>query len=365
MRKLVITLLSTALVAGTAAASDWTENVKVKGDLRYRHEMLKEGDSNARHRQRIRARVGIEGKVSDRAKIYIGLASGSADPVSTNQTLSGSFSTKAFSLDLAYMQLHHENFPGFTLTAGKIKNPFIKPGSSELIWDSDLHPEGAALAFEKALNENVSFKAVASGLWIEERSSSNDTWLGGANGELGFTTRDKLTDVAVGGGFFNYVNMMGYPVLFDNEDPFGNTAYDSSGTNYYSNDFEIMEVFGQATHHFDEIPVTVFADYANNTAADSNETAWLVGASIGHAKKPGSWSLRYNYRDVKSDAVVGLFNDSDFRGGGTNAKGHEMGGEWVIAKNTILGATYFFNKIDPNGADVSFKRMQLDLQLKF
>jgi hypothetical protein len=107
-------------------------------------------------------------------------------------------------------------------------------------------------------------------------------------------------------------------------------------------------------------------DFVTNTAADSLNNGWLVGLRVGKAKKPGSWEFRYIYRNVEQDAVVGTFTDSDFRGGGTDAKGHEFGGAVQLAENTAFNLSYFVNEIGLEADDpADFNRMQIDLQLKF
>jgi hypothetical protein len=69
---------------------------------------------------------------------------------------------------------------------------------------------------------------------------------------------------------------------------------------------------------------------------------------------------------VEKDAVIGTFTDSDFRGGGTDAKGHEIGGSYQLAKNSAINLTYFINEIGLELDDPQdFKRLQADLQLKF
>ena len=87
---------------------------------------------------------------------------------------------------------------------------------------------------------------------------------------------------------------------------------------------------------------------------------------VGKAKKTGSWEFRYNYRSIEADAVPGIFADSDFRGGGTDAKGHEIGGAVQLAANTAFKATYFSNEIGLEETETEdFGRLQVDLQFKF
>ncbi|MFH2055972.1 MAG: putative porin [bacterium] len=361
MKRTLIVAALTAILTVTASASDWWQNISVKGDLRYRHEMLKSEGDDARHRQRLRARVAVLGKVSEQINATVQLATGSEDPVSTNQTLGDAFSTKRIGLDLAFFEITPVPTPGLTLVGGKFHNPFFKPGSSELIWDSDFTPEGGVANYQ-AKWPGAELELIGAGLWIEERSKGKDSWLGAAQGVLTLPLAEGKTKLAFGGAFFNYVNVAGFPTFFDAEDAFGNSI-DTLGQ--YLNDYELVEGYVEITHEFPKFPVTLMADFVNNTAADSLNTGWLVGIRAGKTSKPGSVSFRYIYRQLEADAVVGLFTDSDFRGGGTDAKGHEIGGSLQVAKNATFDVTFFDNKIGLDKAESGFQRLQVDLQLKF
>ncbi|HSG99339.1 MAG TPA: putative porin, partial [candidate division Zixibacteria bacterium] len=124
------------------ANGSWVDQTKIKGDVRYRHEYSDQEGKLANNRQRLRARVGIESQIHTDVKLTVQLASGSDDPVSTNQTLDDGFSTKSVGIDLAYFSWTPSKAPGFSVTGGKIKNPFFQPGGTELIWDGDMNPEG-------------------------------------------------------------------------------------------------------------------------------------------------------------------------------------------------------------------------------
>ena len=341
-------------------AGDWWEKVKIKGDLRYRHEMLKDEGEDARHRHRVRARVGILGEVNDYTSVGVQYATGSDDPVSTNQTLDNGFSSKSVVLDLAYLKMKCRLVDGLVITAGKFKNPFYKPGKSELVWDSDWNPEGGALHYVHDMND-LSVDIRGAGLWIDERSSDADSWLGA--GQAIFTQKfnEGETHISVGGSFYNYVNTVGYEPFWGDE-AMGNSV---DTNNVYLNDYQIIEAMVEVGHEFNDIPVTVMGDFVNNTGADSLNTGWLFGVHVGKAKELYSWSAQYIYRQVEKDAVLGLFTDSDFRGGGTDAKGHEIGGSFVTARNSTFNVTYFINTIGLEGDGAGFNRLQVDLQLKF
>ncbi len=365
--KALAVLAVTAVATSTAADGNWWETIKVKGDLRYRHEMIDTDDSDARHRHRVRARLGVFGDVSERTTVGIQLATGGENPVSTNQTLGGAFSTKSFGVDLAYLQTAHERLPGLSLTAGKFKNPFYKPGGSELIWDSDWNPEGGVLAYTTAFKQ-VSITLMGSGLWIEERSSSDDSWLGAAQGAITYSIEGPEAGITVGGGFFNYVNTEGLAPFYDGKfrgNSVGLKVEGDNTTQVYLSDYELLEVGGAISASIIGLPVIIMGDFVTNTAADSLNTGWLVGFKVGAAKQPFGWEVRYCYREVEADAVVATFTDSDFRGGGTDARGHEIGGALALDRNTAFKLTWFDNEIGLDNNEQDFKRLQVDVQLKF
>lgn len=364
-----LALLALMTVGPSADAADWWEKVKVKGDLRYRHEMIDAEGKDSRSRQRIRARIGISGDVSEYTKVGFQLASGSSDPVSTNQTLDDAFSTKSIGIDLAYFTMMHKALPDFELTAGKMKNPFFKPGGTELIWDGDVNPEGGAVTWEREL-EQVSLALTGAGFWIDERSSSKDAIMGAFQGLARLHFNDKKSSLVLGGSYYGVSNARFYPSFYDDEDSFGNSVVEvvagSDTSNGYATGFEMLEVFGEVTHNFENVPVKAMFDYVTNGKADSLETGWLLGLSIGKASKSGQWEVRWNYRDVKADAVLGVFTDSDFGGGGTDAKGHEFGAGVAIAGNTTLAVSYFVNDLNLQANSTSsYKRLQADVQVKF
>ena len=79
------------LLGGSLLAKDWTESLKIRGDFRYRHEMIDQEDKDTRNRHRIRARIDLIGTVNEETKVVVGISSGSTDPVSNNQTLTDAF----------------------------------------------------------------------------------------------------------------------------------------------------------------------------------------------------------------------------------------------------------------------------------
>ncbi len=327
--------------------------VKVKGDFRYRYEFIDEQGEASRIRNRLRARVGLSGKVNDSVKAGIQLASGGDDPTTTNQTLDDGFSTKDIGIDLAYVTWQAAE--NVAVTAGKMKNPLHSAGGNALVWDSDLNPEGVALAFDGG-----AFFVNAAGLYVEERSSTDDSLL--LAGQLGFDAElDNGMDVKAGVGYFVYTNTIGNSPFYDGG-PRGNTVED--GLLVY--DYKELELFAELGMMLGELPVKVFADWVQNTEVDAFDTAYAFGVKLGKTSAPGSWDFAWIYQDIEADALIGTYSNSDFGGGGTDVTGHIFTGKYAVAKNWTAGFTYFLNEIDKNlGVEKDYKRLQADLQFKF
>ena len=333
----------------------WVNNVGVKGDLRYRHEQIDQEGRDGRVRNRVRARLEVNGKVNDKIKAGLRLASGGDDPVSTNQSLDSGAATKDTRLDLAYFSAR----PGdrTTVIGGKMKNPFIRTGGNGLVWDGDLTPEGIAVKYASG-----AFFLNAMGFWLEERSSTDDSLLLGGQGGYSGKSAGGMKFKA-GLGYYDYQQTKGTTPLFDG-DPRGNTV-DANGN--YASDFDILQLFGEASLKLDNgQPLSFFADYVQNLDADMFDTGFAFGAKYGKASKPGTWDIGYVYQDLEADAVIGLFTDSDFGGGGTDVSGHIFKFGYSIAKNFSGKLTFFLNESGENaGNKLDYNRLQADLIFKY
>ncbi len=360
----------------------WLEKIKISGDFRYRHEhidreQIQEDGSvrwrNGRDRDRIRARLMIEAMLNDEWDFGLRLATGQADfidgeiyadPISKNQTLTQGFTGKDFWLDLAYFDYHPENIDGLNVLGGKIKNPFYTVGSNQLVWDSDLTPEGIAGKYAMPFNDSAALHFNGGGFWISEESSSADTSLWGAQAYIK-QTMETPDYILAGASFWDYGNVQGkedkYGVLLGNTD--GNP---DPNVSTWASDFDILEVFAEYGTKLGKVPAAVFGSWVLNTvAATSGDTGWLVGGKLGKAKDPGSMEFVYDYRDLERNAVVGAYSDSDFIGGLTGGKGHRIGMNYQLTKNVQYGMIYFHNEVTLEDPDLDYRRLQADLKLKF
>jgi len=348
----------------------WVENMKISGDLRYRYEGIDSQSKNkwtdSINRNRLRARIGLYDKINDDVDLGFRIATGSSsDPVSTNQTEQDAFSKKPIWLDLAYFDWHPGDIKGFDFIGGKMPRPFYRVGDNQLIWDDDLNPEGLAAKYKLSLNDSLEAYINGGGFWVghPDTTTAQETSLWGIQGYLKNTFEDK--SYLLGGlGFYSYGNIKDQNDLTKlwkgSSSFFGNTSVAGD----YKYGFDIVEGFAEYGAKIADYPIAVYGDVARNTDAPSGKNnAWLVGAMFNKAKDPGSWQIGYNYRDIESDAVVGQFNDSDFNGGGTNAKGHWFNFTYQLAKNFQTGLTYFLD--ENKTTDDKYHRLQADLIFKF
>jgi uncharacterized coiled-coil protein SlyX len=352
----------------------WAEKINFYGDFRLRHETINEEGKDTNNRERARFRLGMNAELNDELDFGLRLASGSADPVSTNQTLGDGFSSKDFWLDLFFVDYHPAAMPGLDVIGGKMLMPFYKVGENQLIWDSDLNPEGLAATYVMPLGDNDTLN-VNSGLFVvDDRSGQADASLWGMQGYLRHIFEDE-SYLLGGAGLYCYGNLQGYPTVFDEQDGFGNTTFvitpDDPATTCcdeevlgYEYNYRVTELFGEYGFTAGGMPVRLYGDWIkNNVAPSSHDTGWLVGLALNKAKKAGSWELSYDYRELESDATLGLFTDSDFIGGGTGGKGHRFGAVYQIADNIQSALTYFLDEKDPDEHD--YDRLQADLIFKF
>ncbi len=365
-----------------AKKREWYEAMKLSGDFRLRYEYIGQPswdpEVRDRHRPRIRARIGLDAPVFDDLDFKLRMATAEsvnagtgADPVSTNMTMTNGDSKKGIWLDLAQLEYHPSAVKGLKLLFGKMENPYLLPGKSDLVWDHDLTPEGAALKY--TLEQGVfSLQTILGGFLLMERSAETDAGVFGIQAILRFKLPANI--YLLGGvGYFDFVNTRHKPV-FDytgTGKSFGNTKTGGD----YAHDYNELELFFEAGFEVPAgdkaIPVQVFVHSVQNMATHVDENfGWIAGACIGKADKPLSFALKYNYRELRKDAVVGAFTDSDSFGGGTDGRGHKVSLEVVPFKNVTLGVSYFHDeaRISTTNAQNrrgAYRRLQVDLAVKF
>ena len=341
----------------TQSASAWAENIKLKGDFRYRMENIDQQGSAERNRQRIRARAAIVAKSRGGLELALGFATGGDDPVSINQTLGGGGSTKGVNLDLAYFK--YSGLGDTKIMAGKIKNILFQPSKDQMLWDGDWRPEGIGFSWDSEL-----WFANAMGTWIEsdsKRANSEFSYVLQAGINKQFNSGSRLT----AGMAYTDFSTAGKGSFFGDNDDFFDNSFDPNTKTYLYN-YEDVEVFADYSFALGDHAVSLFMDYVTNLDAGQFDTGYALGFNIGSAKAAGTWKFGWMYKNIEADAVFGLLTDSDFAGGGTDGKGHVFKSSYAIARSWNANMTYFMNDAGSNaGFEKDYDRLQLDMSFKY
>ncbi len=353
----VISKIETKLITKEASKKSKTtvsDRISFKADFRERYEIIDQAGKEKRDRNRLRLRAAMKMKVDNSLSFTLGMATGGDDPVSTNQTLDTASSTKDIRLDLAYFDYKFSD--SLSLTGGKMKNPFYKPGKTPAFWDSDLNPEGFALKVNRGAT-----KGTLVGFSVEERKSESDTYMLGVQVTHDFKLSNGSKLIA-GVGYYNYTKLQGFGTLYDNK-PRGNSV-DSNGD--YLTDFNIAELLVEYKTTLGSKPLSFFGNFHQNTAADTLESSLVYGVNYGKVSGAGSWKMGLSYIDNEADSIIALFNDSDFAGGNTDAKGLLFKYGYGIKKNLSFGLAYISSEFGQSLLEqTDYSRLQLDLMMKF
>ena len=360
--------------AEMGSAPSWLQDMEFFGDFRYRHEQINDtGESSSisgqqRDRNRIRARIGLKATINDEFDTIFRLASGSSDtPTSTNQTLgdsaSDSFSSKEVWLDWAYFDYHPDSVGGLNVYGGKMKQPFYRVGKNQLVWDSDVSPEGVVGSYTFDLGVSNTATINAGGLWMRERSGDADSSFWGLQGLVKHDLGEGR-HVLGGVSYYDMGNIEDHTLAGVSLN--GNT---SDGTGAYKFDYNLIEGFAEYGFPICEMPSAVFANYIENTAATSgNNNAFFIGCRLNKiGNKVGSWQLGYSYREVDPDAVFAGLTNSDIWSGGTGGKGHQLGFRYHLLKDVETSLSYYiterYDRPDQKGGDLNI--LHADMIFKF
>jgi hypothetical protein len=343
----------------------WIKNTEVKGDVRVRYQSQDTDNDGrvSRDRGRIRARLGVISKPNDKWEGAIGLATGGSDPRSTNQTLENTFQTPDIRLDYAYAKYSPNKI--ISIMAGKITNPIW--GTKDLLWDTDIYPDGIAATLNFKINDNFEIFATPAYFLLDEYSSSKSdptmTVL-----QSGIKTNiNKNIDMKFAAAYYNFSNMEGND--FSEWSSGSNTRIPT--TNNWLYDYDGIALDGEIGFKLPESmkyveTLSLFGQYVDSDA-DSNNKGYLYGFSFGDksVKEAKDWQVKINYRKLEKDAWTDFMPDSDFYNGATDVKGMEYELTVGLAKNITLGLDYYHAK--PILGNTSRKEglFQADLVVKY
>lgn len=323
--------------------SAWTDTIALKGDLRTRYDYTDRESSEARGRGRLRYRLGVIASPVANMEVGAGIASGTGDQRSTNQTFDQVFSGKQLSLDYAYMQYGFGH--GVTAVAGKFSTKNYLWAPTDVMWDSDINPEGASAKYVG--NNAIGAFFVQGGLWVlsESKGTSNDAYLGYGQVGQGWKSGDWFGTVAATTYVFSHIKDT------------NSTFHRGGNTDTHMNSFNLATEVGTKLGAGTVSLVGEFID--NYETSSSQDTAWSVGTKY----VLGKWNMKYLYADLDANAVPDFLPDSDRFEGDTGVHGHEFEIQYEIIKHIVLGLDYYH--VQQSATNVDENRLQADISVKF
>lgn len=337
---------------------NWMDGLKFYGDfrLRYQYEDFDGRSRKDRNRARFRVRFGFKKTwLDDQMEVGFRLASGSSsDATSTNQTFTGVFSEKNVWIDLAYAKYKPNWLKGLTVIGGKMKNPLFH---TDLIWDSDVNPEGFAATYKTKLTDSIRPYATVGYFILSEVRDGHDTDL------FAYQAGAEVT-------LFDCIKWNTAVTYYDYENVEETSAAAMFHNNNWTRKYQMLNVTSAAKFKAMGLPWKVYVDWAHNvgdrdkTAGfEDKNNAYAFGMKVGKNKKKGDWSASYKYAYIEPNAVPGGLNDSDF--GTSNRKGHVFGAKYSLSKSLTLGGKVFWTQPVVGSTAEEDLLVQADLVWKF
>lgn len=369
--------------AGTLPRPDlpaWVQTLKFRGDMRLRYQYNdNENKQLTQHRGRYRLRFSVDAKANDRVSAGFGFAGGSsADPRSTNQTLTDNFGKKNLYIDYAFAE--YKASKKLYLAAGRIKNPLWL--TNDMLWDTDINMEGLSARFNGPLSHNWKFFANAGYLVLNELpNSTQDPGLLFAQPGLSWTDPGGVHDFKAGAAVYGFNHLkhslpLNYrPSLADGYQRVNTLA---SGKYKYSYNavspelefnvnilkplpLPLLSALGWKLSY-----IGIFGNYVQALDHGGDNQGGIGGLKLGQRKveDAGQWQLRYTVRRLGKDAWLETYPDSDFFGGSTGVKGQEALLALGLLKDFVLELDYYSAR--PIGGSLKRERLfQVDINVKF
>ncbi len=342
----------------------WIQTMNLKGDFRFRNQWeAAEDDTVSRMRQRIRFRLNGEAVVTKGFKVGFGLATGSSDPRSTNQTLENSFESKTLMLDYAYGSY---SFPKCAnILVGKFYNNLGFWTPTDYMWDTDITLEGLAGLFK------YQKYFVNAGIYLLDEAGKVKDVIAENPRLLIFQPGVNL---AQEGKYYLKVAATYYHFNQTRNKAFDHTKWSNShsavgGTKLLLlgyNNFHLATEAGLYDRVFPYIGVCFEMNQNLQAESDTADSGMAFGVAFGSEKirDKGQWQVKYLYRQLERDAWLDFLPDADTYSGLTDIKGSEIIAQYGLSKNVVLGLDYY--KIENlRGTIKSENLLQIDLQLGF
>jgi hypothetical protein len=261
-----------------------------------------------------------------------------------------------------------------------MKNVIWEPG--DMLWDTDINPEGAALLLNKTLAPGWDGFMNAGWYIVDYQDAGGDSWMAFAQpGAI-----HQLTDTMKLKGACNlyyFHDIQGMVPTYSNggSDQFsgGSTGRRGYQWNYNSispaAELSIMDPFKPVGNSLLDkyVPyLAIVGEYHHNFQAPYSSNAYLYGVRFGQEKVDdfGKWQAKYNYVLLESQAWPDMFPDSDRYGGRTGVVSHEAILGIGLGKNWSLDLDYYLSGLTASGYPDEQRHQwdhtfQADLNFKF
>ena len=337
-----------------AEPADWWKRIRLSGDFRSRYEGFYQSDRVTRNRFRLRLRLRLDSQINDDTHIGIQIASGDpGTPVSTNQTFTGFFRPKPFSLDRAFVAYNPQAKSAMTLGIGKFGLPLMR---TQMLYDDDLNVEGGWEAVSWRATDTVGINLVGVQTAVNEFSRDGDTYMLGGYGEVNVDlgraafqisaanyTWYNVDPIAQASAIRSPITAILTNAVVRNERT-RRGAFEGVVTGYASR-FNVVDVIGQASFRVGErnYPVRVLGEYSRNTrAANDRDSGFWTEVEFGSARDVGSFEASYTYGWIQQDVTLSAFVFSDMPG--TNLRLHMINTSWIVLPNLSWDVTVHISK---------------------
>jgi hypothetical protein len=395
---------------------------QVSGDIRLRGDSIVQNYDGCvacdpRNQERIRLRLGIEGKLNEDFNGGIYIASGAlTNPISSNETLTNFFERKTVGFDRGWITYQPQAHPWLQLTGGKFGYTWLR---TSLTFDPDLNPEGGSEKLSFDINNPVVKNISLTGIELLFNEIPKRTTVSTATALTGATALPSPILVSANDGFavggqistklrlshavtvtpaVTALNWRNTDTIAQSisalTSPAGNALTNATVNETvivngksvsvpvgYRSKFLYTDAILDTTIKtpWTRFPFHMVLDYEQNIrAASGSRHGYWAEATLGDTKEKGDVQFGHAFGRIEQDAVIAAFNESELRAG-TNVVQNRVLFAYQLQRNVTAQFTGWFGRtldsnlqnallapgLKPGTKDAYQKRFQLDLLYKF
>jgi hypothetical protein len=330
--------------------------------LRYQYE---DNSANpfARSRGRYSIRLGGEAWNGGPVKLLFGLAGGSdAGGRSTNQSFGRNMEKKNIYLNYAYAEYSPAEW--LRVRAGRMNSFLWDP--TDMVWDCDLKPEGAAAALKARRGDTELFASAGFAALGESLQDPEDPYLLSLQQGISYGRGKSGADLKAALAFYAFGNVRGRPELPGRPSTAeGYLRSNSVQGGSYARGYDAMHASLEAGYSpHGKGAASVFGEYIKNTTLSRDAAGWIAGLRAGwrRPEAAGQWQLTGSLRRLEAEAWLDTYPDSDFYGGATGVEGAEVSLSVSLGGGVTFGTDYYSaRRISGTGAE---SLLQTDISVK-